>query len=182
MTAFDLAITFPEAKSRVSELCTEDRRKIRQYNDKISKARSWFALNSSPLLHTRDLELLGIMLSSFKQHRFKKGKVLNCEDRLSFNEKVFSFMNKKGHPEALNWQKKIETAKTYPLTDLLKFGNDGKALCPFHNEKTPSFKYYHKTNTAHCFGCSRSEDSIGIVQHKYQLSFKEAVIWLLSRM
>lgn len=57
------------------------------------------------------------------------------------------------------WQQNLSEANAYPLallvsrdTPLIKAGSWLKALCPFHNEKTPSFTIY-ADNHAFCFGC-----------------------------
>lgn len=39
-------------------------------------------------------------------------------------------------------------------------GNDYTALCPFHNEKTPSFKIDINRGITHCFGCNHSGDIV----------------------
>ena len=41
---------------------------------------------------------------------------------------------------------------------LIKSGANYKALCPFHNEKTPSFLVNQEKNTFNCFGCGKSGD------------------------
>ena len=48
----------------------------------------------------------------------------------------------------------------------------GKALCPFHREKTPSFTIY--PNGGKCFGCGWSGDAIGWLMDYEHLDFKEA--------
>ena len=66
-------------------------------------------------------------------------------------------------------------AKSYPCTNLLDFKRK-KALCPFHNENTPSFTFYPKTNTCYCFGCGKHADAIDLYRHKHpNLSFPQAV-------
>jgi DNA primase len=68
----------------------------------------------------------------------------------------------------------VQRAKSYPITNLTEF-KQRKACCPYHNEKTPSFHYYPKTNSAYCFGCNKSADSIDIYQIIHNCTFKEAV-------
>ncbi len=70
----------------------------------------------------------------------------------------------------------VQKAKLYPVTELLKFNRSKTALCPFHNEKTPSLHYYPKTNTVYCFGgCGKSYDAIDIYMKLNDISFKDAV-------
>jgi DNA primase len=52
------------------------------------------------------------------------------------------------------------------------------ALCPFHIEKTPSFKVYRKENRYYCFGCGAHGDGIQFVMDYHKLSFKEALHFL----
>lgn len=81
-----------------------------------------------------------------------------------------------------NWQEDIETARVYPIEKiaeavmaLKKCGNSFNALCPFHNEKHPSFYLYPKTNTFYCFGCQEKGDVIKLTMHLHGINFKEAV-------
>ena len=50
-----------------------------------------------------------------------------------------------------------------------------KGLCPFHNEKTPSFNVDPDKGYYHCFGCGKSGDIISFVRETEQLNFSEAV-------
>ena len=58
---------------------------------------------------------------------------------------------------------------------LIKSGSNYKALCPFHNEKTPSFTIYQEKNSFNCFGCGISGDIYSYVMEKYKIDFKEAI-------
>lgn len=70
----------------------------------------------------------------------------------------------------------VARAKDYPIGNLLKFNSAGFALCPAHNEKTGSLKYYADKNRCYCFGgCGKSFDSIDIYKIINNCSFKEAV-------
>ncbi len=53
--------------------------------------------------------------------------------------------------------------------------NKVKGLCPFHQEKTPSFTIFTESNTFFCFGCKQTGDSITFYQKLYGASFREAV-------
>jgi DNA primase len=58
---------------------------------------------------------------------------------------------------------------------LRKAGTNFLGLCPFHNEKTPSFNVSPSRNTYHCFGCGAGGTSIRFVMEHDGLSFVEAV-------
>ena len=77
---------------------------------------------------------------------------------------------------------KIMRALEYPVTDLLnrytavrRAGKHYLALCPFHNERSPSLTVYPRTNSAFCFGCSIGGDSIALIRKLEHLTFPEAV-------
>ncbi len=53
--------------------------------------------------------------------------------------------------------------------------------CPFHNEKTPSFKIDPGTQLWHCFGCGKGGDVFGYVMESEKLEFPEAVRLLADR-
>ena len=58
---------------------------------------------------------------------------------------------------------------------LTKRGREHSGLCPFHNEKTPSFTVSEDKGFFHCFGCGAHGDVIGFVMRSEGLSFPEAV-------
>jgi DNA primase len=60
-------------------------------------------------------------------------------------------------------------------------GGSLKGLCPFHDEKSPSFQVTPTLNLFHCFGCGEGGDVISFVQKIDHLSFSEAVELLAGR-
>lgn len=60
-------------------------------------------------------------------------------------------------------------------------GRTHVGLCPFHQEKTPSFHVNEERGFFHCFGCGASGDVFKFVQETQGLSFVEAVRWLAER-
>lgn len=58
---------------------------------------------------------------------------------------------------------------------LKKAGGNFKALCPFHDEKTPSFNVSEKKQIFKCFGCGISGNAVSFVRNYEKLSFWEAV-------
>ncbi len=64
---------------------------------------------------------------------------------------------------------------------LNKRGRLYTALCPFHNEKTPSFTVYPDTNNFYCFGCHEGGDVISFIMKYENLEFIEAVRLLAER-
>src|SRR5438552_9851151 len=58
---------------------------------------------------------------------------------------------------------------------LIRRGRELGGLCPFHNEKTPSFYVVEDKGFFHCFGCGAHGDAIGFVMRADNLDFIEAV-------
>ncbi len=58
---------------------------------------------------------------------------------------------------------------------LRKAGKDYQALCPFHNEKTPSFSVVPDKQFYHCFGCGASGTALTFLMEFDRLEFVEAV-------
>ena len=60
-------------------------------------------------------------------------------------------------------------------TRLVRRGREYSGLCPFHNEKTPSFTVNEDKGFYHCFGCGAHGDVITFIMRTDSLSFPEAV-------
>ncbi len=83
-------------------------------------------------------------------------------------------------------QLRIDRAKEYPiiqvaeayLPQIQKCGGTYRSLCPYHEERTPSFFLYQRTNTFHCFGCQEHGDVIALTQKLQGIGFIEAVKYL----
>ncbi|MBQ7207412.1 MAG: DNA primase [Lentisphaeria bacterium] len=68
------------------------------------------------------------------------------------------------------------------FVQLKRAGNASfKGLCPFHQEKTPSFHVDGSRQMFHCFGCGKGGDVVRFVMDKENLSFVDAVHMLASR-
>ncbi len=66
-------------------------------------------------------------------------------------------------------------------TDLRRQGSRWVGLCPFHEERTPSFSVDAQEKLYHCFGCGVGGDTIKFVEEKEGLGFSEAVELLAER-
>lgn len=65
---------------------------------------------------------------------------------------------------------------------LKKTGANHVGLCPFHNEKTPSFTVSDSKQIFHCFGCGEGGDVVTFIMKKENLDFPEAVIFLADKL
>ena len=65
--------------------------------------------------------------------------------------------------------------------ELRRRGRTLTGLCPFHNEKTPSFTVYPETASYYCFGCGAGGDVINFVRNIENLDYIEAVKFLADR-
>ncbi|MCO5219531.1 MAG: DNA primase [Thermomicrobiales bacterium] len=61
------------------------------------------------------------------------------------------------------------------VPSLKKTGNSFKGLCPFHNEKSPSFIVFPNTQSYHCFGCGKSGDIFNFYMEMEKLDFRDAL-------
>jgi DNA primase len=73
----------------------------------------------------------------------------------------------------------VEIVSAY--TDLQQRGQDYWGNCPFHDERTPSFKVNPRDKLYYCFGCEASGDVFRFVEEKEGLAFPEAVESLAER-
>jgi len=64
---------------------------------------------------------------------------------------------------------------------LKKLGPNLAGLCPFHEEKTPSFKVSESKNLFKCFGCSKSGDPVQFLMEHRHMKYVEALEWLATK-
>jgi len=67
------------------------------------------------------------------------------------------------------------------FVNLKKAGANLKGLCPFHNEKTPSFVVSPAKNLCKCFGCGKGGDPVRFMMNHENLSFPDALRYLAQR-
>ena len=64
---------------------------------------------------------------------------------------------------------------------LQKSGKALKGLCPFHNERTPSFYVFPESQTFRCFGCNEGGDVFSFVQKQQGLEFRDTLHYLAEK-
>lgn len=82
-------------------------------------------------------------------------------------------------------QKIKDAGSTYDILShfvkLKKTGVDYVGLCPFHNEKTPSFKISPAKNIYKCFGCGHSGNGITFLMKHENMNYVEALKWIAEK-
>lgn len=91
-------------------------------------------------------------------------------------------------PGRISDEKRQEILKATRIVDLIgervalrPAGREFKGLCPFHDEKTPSFSVNPEKGYYHCHGCQAGGDAIRFLMETDRLSFREAVEVLARR-
>jgi DNA primase len=67
------------------------------------------------------------------------------------------------------------------FVQLKRAGSNIVGLCPFHNEKTPSFTVFPGTKSFYCFGCGSGGDVVSFVMKTQNMSYPEAIEYLAKR-
>lgn len=67
------------------------------------------------------------------------------------------------------------------FVSLRKAGVNYKGLCPFHNEKTPSFVVSPSKGYCHCFSCGKGGNVVGFIMEHEQMTYPEALRWLAKK-
>lgn len=75
----------------------------------------------------------------------------------------------------------MDLVSSYVSLNSRRQGRTHKGLCPFHNEKTPSFMVYEDTQSFYCFGCGAGGDAITFTMKIENLDYIEAVKLLAER-
>ena len=64
---------------------------------------------------------------------------------------------------------------------LKKAGTNYKGLCPFHDDRTPSFSVSPARNYCHCFSCGKGGTPVGFIMEHLQMTYPEALRWLAKK-
>ena len=67
------------------------------------------------------------------------------------------------------------------FVSLRKSGVNYKGLCPFHEEKTPSFVVTPSKGICHCFGCHKGGNAINFLMQINNMTYPEAIRWLARK-
>lgn len=182
LTDEELLPIFPEAKEIIPEKISEYQEertnlinRMRTFRDKVKKV---------TVAKKKDEFFVWFWGYAYLKHLFAPGVVLIDKHlfRLKRQLRMLNGNNQTNNAE-LDFANQKERAKQRSLVDIaLPYlvrarygGNRITALCPFHEEKTPSFTVYADQNTFHCYGCQAHGDVINFKMKIDNLSFKEAV-------
>lgn len=103
--------------------------------------------------------------------------------RLSTIHRIQSYKNYRSTPLRIGITDEDKNrAKEVPISELYegKLIRRKQGLCPFHDERTPSF-HINKNNTWRCYGCNAYGDSIDFIMKRDSLSFIDAIKYLTKK-
>lgn len=174
----ELLEIFPETKEIIPKKIKECKRTIRRKeNEVVAALKSMQALNPDGFSKWFCEEVIKLFLMpSLVKLEKNLCKLNNMQNLLNPSEQ------KNDHYE---FREKIEKAKQFPIEELarsklelIQVGRNWKGLCPFHNEKTPSFYLFSDSNRYKCFGCNNGGSIIDLTMALYECDFKTAVMML----
>lgn len=192
----ELVEMFPEAKNTLKELIADDKIMVREnkelrdniYNRIFRKVPMQdieivtdliFTLTRTDFIKHMDTTMCennnGGYTTIIRKNLSGMARGEYAEDRLARNRKLLSLFPTRGKKSNLDFQSKIAKAKEFPIENFIQVNSSGFARCPFHAEKTGSFKLNKKQNLWYCFGGCGGGDSIAFYMKLNNCGFKEAV-------
>lgn len=73
----------------------------------------------------------------------------------------------------------VEVVSDY--VNLVRRGSNYMGLCPFHNEKTPSFSVSRSRNICHCFSCGKGGSPVNFIMEKEGVNYHDALLHLANK-
>jgi hypothetical protein len=134
--------------------------------------------------------------------RESEHRALQAKDEETFRrdlrESMMKFFRKEISKEKLPWTPfttpqnapgsfNLDSLKSIPIDSFYAFLKPREtearvsALCPFHEENTPSFVLFKEKNNFYCFGCGEHGSAIDFVMKWHRVPFKEACRWLAQK-
>lgn len=174
----ELLEIFPEVKEVIPKKIKECEAAIREKEQEIATV-----LNKIYMLETDEF-------SEWFGEEIVKMQMIPALDKLEknlfrLNHLKYLLNPNKQTTDHYKFNERIEIARRYPIGELARgklelrqAGKNFSSLCPFHNEKTPSFYIYPESNTFHCFGCQQHGDVIKLAMALHGADFKGAVSML----
>lgn len=168
LETFPKAITFIKSEARELQQKLEDLQKelekdLSRVYTKYNGFTKWFFVNMYGAFYIYD------------EQRIKE-KIKRAERFIRIDE-----WKRKPPSKGTITDVEINAAKQVPLVEISNLSvRNGFANCPFHDEKTASFKIY-PDNRYHCFSCQKNGDVIDLVMHQHNLNFISAVKYLIKR-
>jgi hypothetical protein len=165
----------PWLKTIAQEKYGELSDKINEYKrDVVSQLNNNFLTSHSPTLRTLVLA-----------HLTDTYPIKELEQQAKRFQRLFATYPTSNHNH-LSPQELEHLKHSNPIEELHAFEkiittspNRLKALCPFHEEKTPSFTIYTNTNSYFCYGCNAGGDVIAFLMKLHGIEFKEAIKYLV---
>lgn len=160
----ELHKVYPEARPIVNRLLKEKKQELRTLKAKEEEIKKKIYRNNKDpkMLEWERTIVLGLTTGP---------KIQECNDHIERLGKISRSYTRTRDKEGV----KAEDVKHVPISNFIDFNRAGFANCLWHNEKTPSMKYYEKTNTVHCFGCDKTGDVIDVVQEVEGVDFLGAI-------
>ena len=161
-----LAIKIPEVKEIIKDMETDISKKLKVIEDTdTDDFTKWFCR-----------EIVGMKLLP---------KVLPYDSELFQLSKYAQILNPTTGKHISNFQERLAIARSREIVDVVsryvelrQSGERFSGLCPFHEDRKPSFTVYPQQGRYFCYGCQKSGDVINFIQEIQNVEFKDAVNFL----
>jgi hypothetical protein len=182
----DWLAVFPEAKNYIVERAVELGKQLAEKKNSLQLCSKELAQAEDNSERQTPLIIVQALIESEIGHLAKQLHILTQTVHKHLSQQSIS---KSDVEISLFNLSEIEEARAFPLVDL--FERDGRVLkrsgmnfmthCPFHDERTPSCHIYMSENQYHCFGCEEHGNSIDYMMKLHNMTFRDAVGYLLGR-
>lgn len=178
-TFYELIDIFPEAKSYIRKKLQKEIKDCKNDLSIATKLRTEYQKVLSKIYRDRWFwEMLVDIL-------YIEPRTEGREKKIKQNTFYIQFLrDTSGWQEVDNGRitdKDIQQAKAFPIENLIEVNRIDFALCPFHNDKDKSLKFYRKTNTWWCFSENIGGDVIELIMKLQNITFIEAIKKLTNK-